>query len=131
MKQWLVKLSNNYKTAIISLFIVIVAFLSLLFGYFTNQPDLPNGVLAGGLLGVISYFLLGVVDKIDEKKEKPVWTIVITVVRYLCIAALIVVAALLKYRQSLNVMNPFTVLGGYFISLVVYIIVLLVERKHV
>ena len=131
MKQWLGKLSNNYKTALFSLIVVIIAFLGLLFGYFVNQPDLPNGLLAGGLLGVVSYFLLGLVDKADEEKEKPVWSIVFTIVRYICIAGLIVVSALLQYKYSLKVMNPFTVLGGYIISLITYIIILLVERNRV
>ena len=131
MKQWLNNLSSYYKTAFLSLIAVIIAYLGLLFGYFINQPDLPNGLLAGGLLGVISYFFLGVVDKIDEQKEKPVWSIVITIVRYLCIAALVAIAALLQYKYSLKVMNPFLVVGGYLISLIFYILVVLKEKKHV
>ena len=131
MKQWLNKLSIYYKTAFLSLIAVIIAFLGLLFEYFINQPDLPNGLIAGGMLGVVSYFFLGVVDRIDEQREKPIWSIVITIVRYLLIAALVTVAALLQYKYSIKVMNPFMVVGGYFISLIFYIIVALKERKHV
>ena len=83
------------------------------------------------MLGVVSYFFLGVVDRIDEQREKPIWSIVITIVRYLLIAALVTVAALLQYKYSIKVMNPFMVVGGYFISLIFYIIVALKERKHV
>ena len=128
---WFNKLSSSFKTALLSLLVTVVAFLGLLFGYFINQPDLPNGVLAGGLLGSISYLLIGIAERIDEKNRLPVWTIVFTVIRFVLIAALVVVSALLQFKLGYKVMNVFAVVGGYAISLIIYIVISLIEKKHV
>ena len=128
---WFIKLSDSYKVAIISCFITIIAFLALVFGYFINQPDLPNGVLAGGFLGSLTYLLLGIAEKFDKDNRIPILTILITIIRFILIGALLLVAALLQFKYEYKAMNVFTVLGGYVISLLVFIVILLKERKHV
>ena len=128
---WVNTLSSSFKATVLSLLVTVIVFLGLLFGYFINQPDLPNGVLAGGMLGSVSYLLVGIADKIDEKKRVPVWTIIFTVFRFILIAALVVVSALLQFKLGYKVMNVFTVLGGYFITLIIYIVISLKEKKHV
>ena len=128
---WFNKLSSSFKTALLSLLVTVVAFLGLLFGYFINQPDLPNGVLAGGLLGSISYLSIGIAERIDEKKRLPVWTIIFTVIRFILIATLVVVSAYLQFKLGYKVMNVFAVVGGYAISLIIYIVISLIEKKHV
>lgn len=128
---WLNKLSNPFKVALLSLFAVIVVFLGLVFGYFINLQDLPNGLLAGGLLGSLSYLIIGFIERIEEKKHLLVWTVIFTIIRFLLIGGLLFLAALLQYKYGYKVMNVFTVLGGYLISLIVYIIVLVLEKKHV
>ena len=125
------KLTSTYKTALISAIAVLIIFASLCFGYFIKRPDIPNGLIAGGLLGSLSYLTLGLVDGLDKKKEKPILSIVVTIIRFLLIAALIVLAALLEYKMGYRVLNVFTVIGGYSISLMTYLIILLIERKHV
>ena len=131
MRNWLSELSLLFKVSILSLIVTIVSLLALLFGYFINQPDLPNGLLAGGFLGSLSYLLLGIAERIDEKKKTPVWTIVFTIIRFVLIGSLLVVAALLQFKYEYKAINVFTVLGGYMISLVVYIILMSLEKKHV
>ena len=131
MRNWLSELSLLFKVSILSLIVTIVGLLALLFGYFINQPDLPNGLLAGGFLGSLSYLLLGIAERIDEKKKTPVWTIVFTIIRFVLIGSLLVVAALLQFKYGYKAINVFTVLGGYMISLVVYIILMSLEKKHV
>ena len=128
---WFNKLSNSFKTAVLSLLVTIIVFLGLIFGYFINQPDLPNGILAGGLLGSLSYLLIGIAEKIDEKKRLPIWTIVFTIIRFILIAALVAVSAYLQFKLGYKVMNVFTVVGGYAISLIIYIVITLLEKKHV
>ena len=128
---WFNKLSSPFKTTLLSTLVVVIVFLGFIFGYFTDQPDLPNGILAGGLLGSISYLLLGIAERIDEKKQLPVWIIIFTVLRFILIAALVVVSALLQFKLGYKVMNVFTVVGGYAISLIIYIVISLLEKKHV
>ena len=131
MKKWFVGLTNLNKTAFISSILVVIGYLALLFGYFVGMPDLPNGFIAGGVLGSLSYFAIGLVDKLDAEKEKPVWTIILTIIRYLLIGGLIVLAAFLQFKTDYKILNVFTVLGGYSVALITYVIVLLVERKNV
>ena len=128
---WFNKLSGSFKTAVLSLLVTIIVFLGLIFGYFINQPDLPNGVLAGGMLGSISYLLIGIAERIDEKKRLPIWTIIFTVIRFLLIAALVIISAYLQFKLGYKVMNVFAVVGGYAISLIIYIVISLIEKKHV
>ena len=128
---WFSKLSISFKTALISLVVIVVIFLGMVFGYFINQPDLPNGILAGGILGSLSYLLIGIAERIDETKRLPIWTIVFTIIRFILIAGLVVVSALLQFKLGYKVMNVFTVVGGYSVTLIIYIIVSLVEKKHV
>ena len=128
---WFKSLSSPFKTAIISLLVIIVAFLGLIFGYFIDQPGLPNGMLAGGLLGSLSYLFIGIAENHDDKKRLPILTIIITVLRFILIAALVVVSALLQFKLGYKVMNVFTVLGGYFITLIIYITISVIEKKHV
>ena len=124
---WFNKLSSSFKTAVLSLLVTIVIFLGLIFGYFINQPDLPNGILAGGLLGSLSYLLIGIAERIDEKKRLPIWTIVFTIIRFILIAALVAVSAYLQFKLGYKVMNVFTVVGGYAISLIIYIVITLLD----
>ncbi len=128
---WFVKLSNSFKVTIISGFLTVIAFLGMVFGYFINQPGLPNGVLAGGLLGTLSYLLMGLVEKRDENRNSAVLTIIVTILRFILIGALLIVAALLEYKFNNKMLNVFAVLGGYLISLIVYLVVILLEKKHV
>ena len=131
MKNRFIGLANTYKTALISGVIVIIGFLGLLYGYFNNHPDLPNGFLAGGLLGSLSYLFMGIVDKKDEQKQKPVLSIVVTIVRFLLIGGLIALSVYFQFKTDYKVMNVFLVIGGYFVSLITYIIIVLIEKKHV
>ena len=131
MKNRYANLSPLYRTALVSFVAVIVAYLSLIFGYFINKPDLPNGLILGGCVGVLSYLALALADKHDEKSKKPVLTIVITIVRYLLIAVAVVLSALSQYKWGYKIFNLFTLMGGYLISLVVYLIITLVEKKNV
>lgn len=131
MKKWFSELSNTYKTSLISGIVILIGFLGLTFGYFIGRPDLPNGFLAGGLIGAPMYFLLGLVNKKEEAKQKPILSIVIIIVRFLLLAGLLTLSALLQFKYQYKILNTFLVLAGYFVSFITYIIIVLIEKKHV
>ena len=131
MKTWFAKLTLLYKVSFISFIAVVVAYLGLIFCYFIEDPSTANGLILGGGMGVISYLVLALIEKRDSEKNKPVLTIIVTILRYFVIAAAIVISALLQYKWGYKIFNLFTVVGGYLIPLLVYIIVTLVERKNV
>ena len=131
MKNWFAKLTILYKVTFISFISVVMASLGLIFCYFIEDPSTPNGLIFGGGIGVLSYLVLALIEKRDSEKNKPVLTIIVTILRYFVIAAAIVISALLQYKWGYKIFNLFTVVGGYLIPLLVYIIVTLVERKNV
>lgn len=131
MKKWFVKLSTAYQTSIISLFLSIILFISFIFGYFNNQQGLPNGIAIGGLFGSLSYLVIGLVNKVDEKHKKFTWTIVVTVARYLIIGTITFLAIYWQYKLGIKTINAFCLLGSYLISLIVYNILLILEKKYV
>ena len=130
MKNWFGKLSNSYQIAFISFLAVIVCYLIVIFGYFINFSGLPNGVLLGGLAGTLSYFIIGLVENVDEKKGKPIWTIIATIIRFVLIIGLLVLSVALEYwlDNTAGIVNPFAVLGGYMISLIVNLIYYIAEK---
>ena len=131
MKNWFAKLTPLYKVVFISFIAVVVAYLALIFCYFLEKPSIPNGLILGGGIGVLSYLALAIIEKRDRQNNRPVLTIIITILRYLLIAAAIVVSALLQYKWGYKIFNLFTIAGGYLIPLLVYIVITLVERKNV
>lgn len=131
MKNWYIKLSTTYKATLVSFVAVITIYLCLIFGYFTNHPDIPNGLILGGGIGVISYLALALVEKHDKQKDTLVLTIIVTIVRYLLLAAALVLSALAKYKWDTVIFNLLTIMGGYLIPLVTYLVFTLVERKNV
>ena len=131
MKNWYAQLTPIYKATFVSFIAVVVAYISLIFGYFVNKIDLPNGLILGGGIGVLSYLALAIIEKREKEKEKPVLTIIITILRYLLIAAAVVISALSQYKWGYKIINPFTAVGGYLIPLVIYLVITLVEKKDV
>ena len=131
MKNWYAKLTLLYKVTFVSFVAVLVAYLAMLFAYFVGNPDLPNGLLLGGGIGVVAYLALAFVEKRDKEKHRPVWTIIITILRYLFIAAAVTLSALSQFKWGYKIFNLFTLVGGYLIPLLVYIVITLMERKNV
>ena len=56
-------------------------------------------------------------------------SILINVIRFILIAIIAFVFALLEYVYFIKIANIFDILGGYLIPLVVYIIVLLIKKE--
>lgn len=131
MKSWLSKLSINLKTVVLSIGAVLFVYLCLIFGYFIDLKDIPNGLLLGGIVGIAGFLLMSLADKLDEDKTKPIFAIIFIIIRFILIGAIIVLVALMNYRWNINLFNIFAVVGGYFIPLVINIIVYVAERKNV
>ena len=131
MKGWFGKLNNSYKVAILSSASLVVLLCLTSFLYFINYPEFPNGLLLGGFTGIISYLLMGIAEDIDSKKQKMTLSIIMTVVRFLLVASVIVLVGYLYYKKNLHIFNLFTTMGGYFISLIILITLMLKEKKNV
>ena len=131
MKKWFLNLSISYRAALLSSLLVLVGVLGTIFCYFNKHPDIPNGLIIGGLVGILSYLLMGLVEGHDEKNGKLVLTIIVMVIRFVLIALLIVLTALLWYKAHYNIFNLFSEIIGYSLSLISFITIYLTERRDV
>ena len=124
MKQWYLKLSASYKTAVISALITIVlTCLSLLF-ILCNLLEIPLGILLGGAIGSISYLFFGLSEKtFNGNKAGLGLTILIIVVKFLVLAIVLLFAGYLYYGLGQHIFNLFAIVGGYFISIICNIII--------
>ena len=117
MKAWYKSLSISFKVAVLSFVIVVLLGLVTSFCYFINFMSISNGIFLGGLVGSISYLGLGFAEIQDNKKQRPIWTIIATILRFIVIAGVIVLAGF--YR---DIFNPFAVIGAYAVPLLISII---------
>lgn len=131
MKTWYQNLSISRKVLFVSAIAVVVTYLSLIFGYFVNLSQLPNGLIVGGLVSLFAHLALTLTEKKDEENNKPTLTIVITIVRFIVIGVLIFLAIYLEYELNVKAINVFTLIGGYLIPFIAYLIIYLAERKNV
>lgn len=127
MKNWFKELNTYYKVSLLtSLALVAVILLTSPF-YFFSLIEIPNGILVGGLVGIICYLVLGLITN-SNKGIKMVVTIIFQIVRYLIIGAAIALTSYLYFKLNMKMFNPLAVMGGYFICLIVLVIVSLKEK---
>ena len=128
MKAWYLKLKIEYQVVFWSLIATVGLFILTIPFFFFSLMEIPQGLLLGGLVGIISYLLFGLFNKENSKKEMAI-TIVIIAVKLLVIAGTLFLVGWLYYGIGFKAFNIFAVMFGYFISLAAHII--LVEReKH-
>lgn len=131
MKKFYSKLSLAYKTVVITALVTVVIYLGFLFGYFNNCSDLPNGIIFGGFIGIISYLLTAVAEQLDNKKGRVLFSIIAIVIRFIIIGAMLFLVAMMNYQWDLHIFNIFTFFGGYMVSLVVFLVLHLLEKANV
>ncbi len=131
MKNWIKNLQIYYKTAFISAISLVAVMLITLFLYFIGYHDVPNGIALGGLVGILSYLILGLVEGKDARNKRSVGAIIVSIMRFILLATVLVLSAYMYFKLEYHIFNPFAVVGGYLISLVVLIILVRKESKNV
>ena len=96
---------------------------------FFKLGEYPNGLLLGEFISYAFCFFIGLFSNKLAKKST-VAIIVILVLRILVLGAVMFLVGYLYYEQNLHIFNLFTVTGGYFIPIIVIMIVALVERRR-
>ena len=120
--------NNSIKTAFITYAITLVATLSTIFLFFQGMMDIPLGILLGGsLFGTLS-LVSGFLEKKDEDRKTPIYSIVLIGVRFLLLIAVTIVIAFMYYRWNLPIFNIFAFVGAYTVSIIVMIIVYLIYK---
>lgn len=131
MKKRLQQLGVFYKTAVISVFIILVIFLLLLPLFWHNLMEYPLGLLLGGLFSSLVFFLEGLLEKQDLKNRSVKLAISINVIRFTLFGGILFLSAYLYYRLNIKLFNVFMVTGGYFIPIVIMCIVMIIGGKKI
>ena len=120
--------NNSIKTAFITYAVTLIATLSTIFLFFQGMMDIPLGILLGGsLFGTLS-LLSGFLEKKDEDRKTPIYSIVLIGVRFLLLIAITIVIAFMYYRWNLPIFNVFAFVGAYTVSIIIMIIVYLIYK---
>ena len=120
--------NNSIKTAFITYAVTLIATLSTIFLFFQGMMDIPLGILLGGsLFGTLS-LLSGFLEKKDEDRKTPIYSIVLIGVRFLLLIAVTIVIAFMYYRWNLPIFNVFAFVGAYTVSIIIMIIVYLIYK---
>lgn len=121
------KLNIYYKCSVLSGLFLIVLSLALIPFYFINLMEIPLGFLLGGAFGITIYFITGLLE--NKRPEYYKWAIMISVFRFILLAILLFVVALCYYKLDIKIFNIFTVTGGYFICLIIFVLLFLKKKK--
>ena len=120
--------NNSIKTAFITYAVTLIATLSTIFLFFQGMMDVPLGILlGGGLFGTLS-LVSGFLEKKDEDRKTPIYSIVLIGVRFLLLIAVTIVIAFMYYRWNLPIFNIFAFVGAYTVSIIIMIIVYLIYK---
>ena len=90
--------------------------------------EIPQGILLGGMVAILIYLFLGLFNNEEKKKESLVITVVILIVKFILIAGLLVLIGWLYYGNNFKAFNIFAVAGGYFIPLIIHVILVRKEK---
>ena len=131
MKEKLKSLNIFHRTFVISFFVSLLLFVLMIPFIIFNLGEIPFGLLVGEFISYMSYFVIGFIEKrnpITKPGSAPL--IAVLIIRVSILALAIVLAALLYYHYNHHIFNVIAIAGGYFIPLVILIVIALKERKE-
>lgn len=131
MKKWYKNLNHFYKVCLISSLALVLIFILLIPLFFFDLKEIPLGVLLGGGISILFYFLQGLFEKKDLLKNSVKWAIILNIGRLLIFGSLLFLVAYLYYSLHLKIFNIFAVAFSYFIPLIAMCVLFTKgERKY-
>lgn len=128
MKDWYKSLKLEYKIVVWSLIILAALTICLIPLFFFSLMEIPQGILLGGGIGVITYLFLGLFNNPEKPKKSLIITTIIIIVRFLIIAGILFLVGWLYYKEDMKAFNIFAVTGGYLLTIVINIILVRKEK---
>lgn len=124
MKEWYGQLKLEYQVVVWTLIVLLTLVICSIPFFFFGLMEIPQGIALGGGVSVATYLLLGLFNNKDKPNKSMVWTIIILVIRFLIIGGILVLVGWLYYVKGVKAFNIFAVMGGYFISIIIHLILL-------
>lgn len=131
MKKWYQNLNQFYKVSLVSSFALVLIFILLIPCFFFSLKEIPLGVILGGGISTLFYYLEGLFEKKDLLKNSIKWAIILNIGRFVIFGSLLFLVAYLYYSMHLKIFNIFAVTFSYFIPLVAMCVIFMKgERKY-
>ena len=128
MKDLYKSLKLEYKIVVWSLIALAALTICLIPLFFFSLMEIPQGILLGGGIGVITYLFLGLFNNPEKPKKSLIITTIIIIVRFLVIAGILFLVGWLYYKEDMKAFNIFAVTGGYLLTIVINIILVRKEK---
>lgn len=130
MIDWYRGLKLEYKVVFWSIIVIVGLFTLLIPLYFFKLMEIPQGILLGGLVAILIYVFLGLFNKSDKPMKSMVITVILLVIKFLIISGLLFFVGWLYYGKGFKQFNIFAVAGGYFIPLIINLILVRKENGN-
>ena len=108
-----------FNTFVVTAFASIILFVLAAECFFLERIDIPFGILLGGIYNAIFYLFISLLSK-----RKIHATIVVLIIRFVLFAGIMVLNGFMFYKWGVKIFNPFTLVGGYLLGTIIYIITL-------
>lgn len=130
MINWCRRLNIEHQTTVWSIIVTLVLTLLMVPLFFLSWMEIPLGFILGSSIGIITYFLLGLFNNKSKIKMALSMTITIMIIRLLVIGGILFLVGWLYYAKDIRIFNIFAVVGGYFMTIVINIIVVRKEKTR-
>ena len=122
-------LSIFLQSFIISTFVCVLLFLLMIPLIIFNWGEISYGLALGEFISFIFCLITGIFDSSKKEIRSKGFLITMIILRLLVLAGVLLLVGFLYYTKGIHIFNIFAVVGGYFIPLVILMILALKERR--
>lgn len=122
-------LSIFLQSFIISTFVCVLLFLLMIPLIIFNWGEISYGLALGEFISFIFCLITGIFDSSKKEIRNKGFLITMIILRLLVLGGVLLLVGYLYYTKGIHIFNIFAVVGGYFIPLVILIILALRERR--
>lgn len=122
-------LSIFLQSFIISTFVCVLLFLLMIPLIIFNWGEISYGLVLGEFISFIFCLITGIFDSSKKEIRNKGFLITMIMLRLVVLAGVLLLVGYLYYTKGIHIFNIFAVVGGYFIPLVILMILALRERR--
>ena len=122
-------LSVFLQSFIISTFVCVLLFLLMIPLIVFNWVEISYGLALGEFISFIFCLITGIFDSSKKEIRNKGFLITMIMLRLIVLAGVLLLVGYLYYTKGIHIFNIFAVVGGYFIPLIILMILAIRERR--
>ena len=126
MITWYKNLDVYLKSCVTTALISLITFLGCIPLYFYNLGEVPNGIALSGAISSMLFFLY----EIGKTSPGLKGTIILNIVRFGLVIAMLFVTVFLYYKLEIKLFNVFAVVGTFFASTIIFVVLSYMESRN-